>query len=140
MLQQLNKYYDFGLLFLRLAVGAIFIVHGLQKLAMWNMAPNAQMGAGALLLMKLLSITEPLAGAVLILGIWINLAALVLALIMLGAILMKIFVFKVGFVALQTTGWELDLALLAANLVLLLGGGGKLVLGKNNRLSQSNAQ
>jgi putative oxidoreductase len=140
MLQQLNKYYDFGLLFLRLTVGAIFIVHGLQKLAMWNMAPNAQMGAGALLLMKLLSITEPLAGAVLILGIWVNLAALVLAFIMLGAILMKIFVFKVGFVALQTTGWELDLALLAANLVLLLGGGGKLALGKNNRLSQSNAQ
>jgi putative oxidoreductase len=140
MLQQLNKYYDFGLLFLRLAVGAIFIVHGLQKLAMWNMAPNAQMGAGALLLMKLLSIIEPLAGAVLILGVWVNLAALVLALIMLGAILMKIFVFKVGFIALQATGWELDLALLAANLVLFLGGGGKLVLGKNNRLSQSNAQ
>jgi putative oxidoreductase len=130
MLQQLNKYYDFGLLFLRLAVGAIFIVHGLQKLAMWNMALNTQMGAGALLLMKLLSIIEPLAGAVLILGVWVNLAALVLALIMLGAILMKIFVFKVGFIALQATGWELDLALLAANLVLFLGGGGNLVLGK----------
>jgi putative oxidoreductase len=140
MFQQLNKYSDFGLLFLRLAVGAIFIVHGLQKLTMWNMAPNAQMGAGALLLMKLLSIIEPLAGAVLILGAWVNLAALVLALIMLGAILMKIFVFKVGFIALRATGWELDLALLAANLVLLLGGGGKLVLGKNNRRSQSNAQ
>jgi putative oxidoreductase len=140
MLQQLNKYSDFGLLFLRLAVGAIFIVHGLQKLAMWNMAPNAQMGAGALLLMKLLSIIEPLAGLALVLGIGLNLAALVLAFIMLGAILMKIFVFKVGFIALQATGWELDLALLAANLVLFLGGGGKLVLGKNNRRSQSNAQ
>jgi len=139
MLEQFNKYSDFGLLFLRLVVGAIFIAHGLQKLAMWNMAPNAQMGAGALLLMKLLSIIEPLAGAALILGIWVNLAALVLALIMLGAILMKIFVFKVSFIALQATGWELDLALLAANLVLFLGGGGKLVLGKN-RLSQSNAQ
>jgi len=140
MFQQLNKYSDFGLLFLRLAVGAIFIVHGLQKLAMWNMAPNAQMGAGALLLMKLLSIIEPLAGLALVLGIGLNLAALVLAFIMLGAILMKIFVFKVGFIALQATGWELDLALLAANLVLLLGGGGKLALGKNNRRSQSDAQ
>ena len=130
MLQQLNKYYDFGLLSLRLAVGAIFIVHGLQKFAMWNMTPNARMGAGVLSLMKLLSIIEPLAGAALILGAWVNLAALALALIMLGAILMKIFVFKVGFIALQATGWELDLALLAANLVLLLGGGGKLVLGK----------
>jgi uncharacterized membrane protein YphA (DoxX/SURF4 family) len=94
------------------------------------MTPNAQMSAGVLSLMKLLSIIEPLAGLALILGIGLNLAALVLALIMIGAILMKIFVFKVGFIALQATGWELDLALLAANLVLFLGGGGKLVLGK----------
>lgn len=130
MLQQLNKYSDFGFLFLRLVVGVIFIAHGLQKFTMWNMTPNAQMGAGVLSLMKLLSIIEPLAGLVLILGIGLNLAALVLALIMLGAILMKIFVFKVGFIAFQATGWELDLVLLAANLVLLLGGGGKLVLSK----------
>jgi hypothetical protein len=31
MLQQLNKYYDFGLLFLRLAVGAIFIVQKINQ-------------------------------------------------------------------------------------------------------------
>jgi len=37
---------------------------------------------------------------------------------------MKIFVFKIGFISFQATGWELDLVLLGANLVLFLGGDG----------------
>ena len=128
MFQQLKKYSDFSLLFLRLVVGVIFIVHGLQKISIWKMVSNKEMSVEVILLMKILSIIEPLAGLVLILGIYVDIAALILAIIMVGAIAMKIFVFKVGFTALNATGWEFDLVLLASNLVLLFGGGGKLIL------------
>ncbi|HYS19466.1 MAG TPA: hypothetical protein VEO73_00115, partial [Gemmatimonadales bacterium] len=54
---------DWALLALRLGVGVPFLVHGIQKSAMWKMQPSAQLPAGMLSVLRLLSIVEPL-GAV----------------------------------------------------------------------------
>ncbi|MBI2098849.1 DoxX family protein [Candidatus Uhrbacteria bacterium] len=127
-LNSLTSYFDWGLLALRLAVGVIFFAHGKAKWAMWKMQPNPQMPAQMLSTMKLLSIAEPLAALALIIGFWTQLAALGLAIIMLGALYFKIKVWKAPFTSQTATGWEFDLMLLAANLALLTTGPGALVL------------
>jgi putative oxidoreductase len=81
-----------GLLILRLALGAVFIVHGGQKLMMGFGATSgmlADMGVPAAPLVgPLLAVVEPLAGIGLILGLLTRLAGLVIAADMLGAILL----------------------------------------------------
>jgi putative oxidoreductase len=120
LLFTLAQYGDWGLLGLRLAVGAVFLVHGISKLPMWRMQPSDQMPNGMLATMRFLSIAEPLGAAALILGALTQFAAAGLSVIMLGAIYFKIGVWKNKFV----NGWELDLVLLAANIALVLLGAG----------------
>lgn len=81
-----------ALLVLRLALGAVFIVHGGQKLFM--MGPSGT--AGMLMQMQIpaasvigpiLSVVEPLAGVGVLLGLFTRLAGLAIACDMLGAIL-----------------------------------------------------
>ncbi len=115
---------DFSLLLLRVAIGAIFLVHGLGKRKMWQMQPSAQMSAGMISLMKLLSVVEPLGGAAVLLGFLTNWAAMGLGIIMLGAIWLKISKWKVPFSATDKMGWEFDLLILAALIVLLAYGPG----------------
>ncbi len=111
---------DTGLLILRLGVGSIFLVHGVQKLmTVWSPDQPANW------LMRFLSIAEPLGGLALILGVLTSWAGLGLALIMLGAIYMKATQWSVGFVGARGAGWEFDLALLAGALALFCLGGGK---------------
>ena len=81
-----------GLLILRLALGAVFLAHGGQKLFMIGMSGTAgmlsQMGIPrAAVAGPLLAIVEPLAGAALVLGLLTRLAGLAIAIDMLGAIL-----------------------------------------------------
>lgn len=128
LLNSLTSYSDWGLLALRLAVGAIFLVHGKAKWAMWKMQPSAQMPAQMLGVMKVLSIGEPLAALALITGVFVQLAALWLSLVMVGAIYLKISKWKVPFTAQNTMGWEFDLILLAANLAILTNGPSALIL------------
>lgn len=128
LLNSLTSYSDWGLLALRLAVGVIFFVHGKAKWAMWKMKATEQMPAPMLGIMKVLSITEPLSGLTLITGIFVQPAALWLSLVMMGAIYFKTSKWKVPFTAQNTTGWEFDLILLAANLALLTSGPSVLVL------------
>src|SRR6266581_759003 len=71
---------------------------------------------------------EVLGSAGVALGILIQLAALGLILLMLGAIQKKIFVWKTGFWGARGYGWHYDLMLLVMSLVILLTGGGRLVL------------
>lgn len=125
ILPSLQRYGDWGLLALRLAIGVIFLYHGTQKWGLWSAVPEG-MPANALLLMKILSIAEPLGGAALILGFLTQFAALGLAIIMLGAIYTKSQVTGVGFAAADSTGWEFDLVLLAGNLVLFFLSAGRL--------------
>lgn len=116
------------MLILRLAVGIIFLYHGLKKRGMWKMRPSEQMSSGLLTNLRVLSIVEPLGGAAMILGVWTQLVAVGFILIMLGALYYKINVWKVPFFAQDKTGWEFDFLILAASLALLLFGGGAYAL------------
>src|SRR5688500_16376696 len=82
-----------GLLILRLALGAVFIVHGGQKLFVMGMSASAGMLAdmgvpAASLVGPLLAIVEPLAGVAIVLGLLTRLASFAVAADMLGAILL----------------------------------------------------
>lgn len=104
---------DLGLLVLRLAVGVVFWRHGMSK---------AKHATGKF---KLLGVAEALASLSLFSGLLVQLAAIGLSIVMSSALYMKIAKWKVPFIGENTTGYELDLILLAANLALLtLGAGG----------------
>lgn len=116
MFPSLQRHTDLGLLLLRLAVGAIFIYHGTMK---WGMEdPNT--------VMTILKYAEPLGGAALILGALTQLAALGIAIIMIGAIYAKSTGFyQAPFDLFGTFGnWEFDMLNLAAVVVLFLTGAG----------------
>lgn len=125
MLHSLGRYSDVGLLLLRLAIGVIFLYHGLGK---WQMEdPDA--------IMTILKFAEPLGGLVLILGVLTRLASLGLSIIMLGAIYMKAtgfgqmpLDFAGTFAPSGGTGWEFDLMILSGTLALLFLGAGSISL------------
>lgn len=117
---------------LRLALGAVFIAHGAQKVfGMWGgpgltafSGGQAPMGLRpAWLWLGAAAIFEFVGGVLLLLGLLTRLGALMVAPVMLVAI------FGVhwggGFFA-QNKGYEYALALLAMALALLISGGGRL--------------
>ncbi len=113
---------DWALLFLRIGVGAIFLVHGSQKWAMWRRQPSAQMPAGLLSLLKVLSIAEPLGGLAMVAGLLTQLAAAGFAVVMLGAIRLKATQMHKGFSG--DNGWEFELLVLTAAVALFFIGAG----------------
>ena len=122
MFEQLTQYNDIGLLILRLTVAVIFIYHSLPKLKdSKGMAPMVGMPAGMIMM---LGLVEFVASIGLIIGFYTQLAALLLAIVMVGAIGMKIMKWRVPFIAMDKTGWEFDLILLASSIAILLNGGG----------------
>lgn len=122
MFEQLTQYNNIGFLVLRLAVAIIFIYHAMPKLKnSKGMAQMVGMPAGMVLM---LGMVELVASIGLIVGFYTQLSALLLAIVMVGAIGMKTMKWGVPFAAMDKTGWEFDLILLAANISILLGGGG----------------
>lgn len=113
-----------GLLALRLAIGAIFWVHGTQKKAMWKMAPSEQMPAKMLSTMKILSVAEPLGALAMFAGFLTRPAAAGLGIIMIGAINLKKNKWKMPFTSMDKLGWEFDLIILAGCVTLFFMGGG----------------
>lgn len=121
-------YADLAMLALRVVIGIILIVHGYAKLFARN-GPRAtgemfrQIGVPAPALLALVvGIVEFAGGLALVAGVATRLAALLAALVMIGALaLVKR---RVGFTRLDATGYEFDLALLAMALVLLTQGAG----------------
>lgn len=122
MFEQLTQYNNIGLLVLRLAVAIIFIYHAMPKLK--NAKGMAQMVGMPAGMIFMLGGVEFLSSIGLVLGTYTQLAALLLAIVMVGAIGMKIMKWHVPFAAMDKTGWEFDLILLAANIVILVNGGG----------------
>lgn len=127
MFPQLARYEDVALLLLRLMVGAIFASsswghlkdpEGRSKSIGMSKGFTAFLGAAEL------------AGALgVIFGVFTQLAAAGLILLMLGAIQKKVFVWKTGFWGKHgTDGWHYDLMLVAMNLVIIVTNGGKFVL------------
>lgn len=118
MFTSLHRHTDWGLLVLRLAVGAIFLYHGILK---WGMED-------ANTLMTILKFAEPIGGAAMVLGALTQLAGLGLAIIMVGAIYMKSIGFgQAPFDLFGTySAWEFDMIILASCIVLFLTGAGRL--------------
>ncbi|HKZ36952.1 MAG TPA: DoxX family protein, partial [Chryseolinea sp.] len=118
----LHQWQDFGLIVLRLAIGAIFLVHGTGKWAMWATKPSDYMSAGMLNLMRFLSIVEPLGAIAILAGFLTQLAAAGLSIIMLGAIYLKITAWKSPFSANDKLGWEFDFVIIGGAISLFLSG------------------
>lgn len=122
MLEQLAQYSDFGLFLLRLAVAYVFLVHSWPKLK--KPQPMAQGMGWPKEAIMLLGAAEFLPSLALIIGLWMQWAAILLGVVMLGALYYKIFKWQTPFTAMDKMGWEFDLILLAANVAILLTGGG----------------
>ena len=111
-LSGLSAYSDWGLLILRIVIGAIFLYHCQMK---FKYLPSP---------FGFLGIAELLGGIAMIVGFLTPLAATGLGIVMLGAIYMKTIVWNVPFSAMDKTGWELDSMILAGCIALLLFGAG----------------
>ncbi len=122
ILSELLNYRELGLLALRLMVGALFFYSGQRKIrdvksfAKHNDLPFI-VGLGAVLF-------ELVGGFMLIVGLYSQIAAFMIILIMLGAMHSHIFKWKSPYWA-QNKGWEYDLMWLVMCLVILTSGGGK---------------
>lgn len=120
----LSQWSALALLVLRAAVASIFWVHGAAKAGTWKMQPTPVVSAPIISAMRALSIAEPLGALAMLAGILSQLVAVGFILVMCVAIVMKIFVWKTPFMSQTSTGWELDLMVLAASIVLLILGPG----------------
>ena len=125
----LAQFTDAALLLLRLTVGAIFATSGLNHLK--DPAGRSQSIGMSKGFTALLGAAELAGGLGVILGVFTQLAAIGLILVMLGAIQKKIFVWKTGFWGKHgTDGWHYESMLVIMNLVIIATGGGKYVLWK----------
>lgn len=122
MFEQITQYNDIGLLFLRLSVAVVFIYHALPKLK--NAKGVAQAVGMSTGMVFMLGAVEFLSSVALVLGIYAQLGALLLGVVMVGAIYFKMMKWRAPFSAMDKTGWEFDLILLAASIAILLSGGG----------------
>jgi uncharacterized membrane protein YphA (DoxX/SURF4 family) len=112
------KHKDLGRLVLRLGVAAVFIVYGSNKWGLWS--NPGEMTGGMLALMKALSIIEPLAGVLMVIGLFTRYAALAFAIIMVGAMYMKLSGGQ------PFTAWSLDLVLFCASVAIMTNGAGSM--------------
>lgn len=129
MFPQLAQFADIGFLLLRLMVGIIFAASGLAHLKdPETRSKSIGMSKGFTVFLG----AAELAGALgVIFGVFSQLAAAGLILLMLGAIQKKIMVWKTGFWGKHgTDGWHYDLMLVVMNLVIIFTNGGRFVLWK----------
>ncbi len=124
MLFEFRQYNEIALLIMRLVIAAIFIYHALPKLKNPSSMGQA-MGMPSGMIFTL-GLVEFLSSIGMILGFYIQVAAFLLAMVMVGAIYFKLFKWSVPFSAHDKTGWEFDLILLTANLFILTKGGGSI--------------
>ncbi len=127
-----KKYSDFGPVFLRFSLGIIFLVHGVGKLL--NVGPAAGGIAGtagffasigipaALFFTWVVALVETFGGLFLLIGFWIRLSALLLAIDMLVAFL---FVHVSNGFNAAKGGFEFVFILFFGLLALLVRGAGK---------------
>ena len=125
---QLHQFSDFALLILRLAVGTIFLMHGLPKRGLWSAQPSEQMPASMLTKLRILSIAEPAGALGLIFGFLTQLAGLGLVIVMLGAIQFLTTKVHRKFKEQNAPGWEFEFLLAVVALSLAIMGGGKYAL------------
>ena len=117
---------DYALVVLRIMAGVIYASSG------YNDVKDPDARSESIGLPKsatlFLAVAEMAGGAGIILGVFTQLAAIGLMLIMLGAIQKKIFVWKTGFWGKDGFGWNYDLTLISMLLVILATDGGRFVI------------
>jgi putative oxidoreductase len=120
-----------GLLILRLFVGGIFIVHGVQKLLHIEDTINffSQINIPAFFAW-LVAIVETVGGIALVIGMFVQYASILLSIILLVAIVKVKWVFGGDTLLGKFAAGEIDLALLGACLALVFTGAGKLSLSR----------
>src|SRR5712692_9706605 len=127
MFPQLARFTDLGILLLRLMVGLVFVASGYSHLK--DPAARAKDIGMSKAFTIFLGAAEVAGGLGVAFGVFTQLAAFGLIVIMLGAIQRKIFVWHTGFWGeTGTNGWSYDLMLLAMCLVIATTGGGSLEL------------
>jgi len=124
----LHQFSDFALLSLRLALGTVFLFHGLPKKGLWSAQPSDQLPAGLLTRLRILSIVEPAGALGLIFGFLTQLAGLGLVIVMVGAITFLRTKAHRKFKEANAPGWEFEFMLLVVALALAILGGGKYAL------------
>jgi putative oxidoreductase len=129
MFPQLVRFTDVALLLLRIMVGIVFVTSG------WKHFQDPKGRSKAIGMSKGFTIflgAAEFAGSLgVIFGVFAQLAAIGLILIMLGAIQKKIFVWRTGFWGKSGSyGWSYDTMLVVMNLVIVTTGGGNLSLTK----------
>jgi putative oxidoreductase len=122
----LLQFSDVALLFMRLLVGWVFIWSG------WSHARDP-VGRGKSIgispgFTRFLGLAELACGLGVALGVFTQLAALGLILVMLGAVQKKLFVWHTGFWGRASDGWHYDLLFIAMCLVIATTDGGRLVV------------
>ena len=123
---QLLRFSDVALLSLRLVVAVVFFESGRRHASdPVGRAASIGLSPGTT---RMLGWAEMAAALGVALGVFAQVGALVLMLVMLGAIQKKLFVWHTGFWGEKTYGWHYDLLFLVTNLVILTTGGGRLVL------------
>ena len=126
MFPQLTRFTDLGLLLLRLMIGIVFLTSGWSHVK--DPAKRGQsigMSKGFTLFLGSAEIAGSLG---IILGVFQQLAAIGLILVLLGAIQKKIFVWHTGFWGEKASGWHYDLMFVVMCLVVLFTNGGRYVL------------
>lgn len=126
MFPQLTHFTDLALLLLRLMVAAIFVTSG------WSHTTKSGERSQSIGMSKgftlFLGLAELAGGLGIAAGVFTQLAAVGLILIMLGAIQKKIFIWHTGFWGEKAYGWHYDLMLILMNLVIMTTNGGGYVL------------
>jgi putative oxidoreductase len=141
MLDNLSKYHSLAPLVIRVTVGVIFLLHGLSKFGLFGGGGiEGVVGMFGGMGMPLPGVTAPLVavveavgGLALILGIGTRIAALLLSVVMLVAIVAVKLPMAPNPIAAAgpMPGYELDLALLAGLVALIILGAGTASLDRN---------
>jgi putative oxidoreductase len=124
---QLAQFTDIALLLLRLMVGIVFVTSGYKHLK--DPATRSKDIGMSKSFTIFLGAAELAGGLGVILGVFAQLAAIGLILVMLGAVQKKIFTWHTGFWGKSgTDGWSYEIMLIVMNLVIVTTGGGSLAL------------
>jgi putative oxidoreductase len=120
MLEFFTEYSELGTLFLSLVVAVIFAVHGWPKLK--NPAGMATVMGWPVWVVRGLGTIEVIGGLAILLGMAVQFWALLLSILMIGAIYTKVNKWKIPFWSHVNTGWEFDLLVLATTIFFLTNG------------------
>ncbi len=126
MFPQLLRFADVGFLLLRLMVGAVFISSGFSDLRHPD-ERSKNLGTSKNFTI-FIGVAEVAGSLGIIFGVFTQLAAIGLILVMLGAIQKKISAWHTGFWGDKNSGWHYDLMFVVMNLAILFTDGGRYVL------------